>query len=118
MKVGLKKYMTFFQTLTSVALVVFQLHYKNYVVFFLCNNIFSIHFGLVGSVQTTWTLSLFGDQVGKELMTDAIAGHACGSGIIIYIFDYIYDTFGMLTINIVFIFMNITIIEQIWRKNI
>ena len=111
MKVGLKYYMTFFTTQTSVAQIVFQLFHKNYAVFFVCNNIFSIHFGLVGSVQTTWTLSLFGDQIGKELMTDGIAGHACGSGIMIYIFDYIYETFGMFTINVVFILMNITTVQ-------
>lgn len=68
MKIGLDNYFTILMSMSSVSMVLYYFFHDNIILFFLCNNIFSLHFGMNGSISIIWPRDIYGPEVGNMLV--------------------------------------------------
>jgi len=93
-----------------------MLFWENLIVFFLCNNVFSLQFGMVASISVTFPIELYGKDVGTLLMADCQAMTLFIVSIFVWTFDKAFTIVGMTSVNLTFVVFNILIIIFLARN--
>lgn len=77
----------------------YRLFYKNIVGFFLCNNAFSLQFGMIESLLAIFPTILYGKKIGALLITDAVCIISIFNGVAVYLADYSFTFIKMEKLN-------------------
>lgn len=113
--VGMNRFIVFWLSVSSIAIVVYYFFYTIPFVFFTVNCLLMQHQGMCYSCKMVFLITMYGETCGKKLITRAMTVMSVFRAIWPIFFDYLMTSIGMEALYGLFLVINIIIIYLILR---